>query len=794
MSDNPYAPSPTPSALPLDVDQIIHQALLSSPRYVDGLNAINANTLPGNVPPPADPTLNAQDAAAAAALNAPSQTPPSSGPMALGNSIASGLRSAAGAITGAGQRALDAAGSGMQDAAAPQIDVAGAIGDAGQRALDAAGSGMQDAAPQIDVSGATPTPTSTTPTPPASVTTPIAANSADDTVPLPKQRADVGLPPVAQSAVMDPYAGNQTPTAALVQALQSAISGQAPPVANATSPSPVATQPASQVRSGPDAVGPGGAFADTDTLGQTQRAIRQAESGGDYTAKNPNSTASGAYQFLDSTWSQAAKASGVQGATQYVHAGDAPPATQDAVASYTLRTQGVAPWMESAGQGGGGGWAGQLAKSGVDVASLPGFNARYVSPNDGHGAFGPASSPGGAGGSSVVSQAQNRANAAGALSGSPTADMGPYAGVIQAAINRSAAINPQGYSPAQQALGAAWGTLGGQTMAQGNQLAGQNVMNMQRYNTEGLPMTQAHAAQQLADIGLNANSAYQRNQISQGQLGLQRQEFGLKSQMLNVPEPMGAPVLAADGTMVQPMRSQLTGQVSSVPLNGISPQVYAQLHAGQIAGQKAMGSIDAKAYAADMASVGQADDAVHGYQQQQQIIDQLQAKGLMGPSMVAQGKRQVAATLGLPEQAMIDAYRHQSDTDLGNTLKNMLPNGTRLAAPEINAFRNISEGKDTTGEAAKYLVSMQLRRAQANADWAHLISDGRVSANNYSLAKANFMKQWDESHAAPAAPGTASAGAGSANGASQSASAALQGYSGKPLAGLSAFNNGGTGN
>jgi hypothetical protein len=51
--------------------------------------------------------------------------------------------------------------------------------------------------------------------------------------------------------------------------------------------------------------------------------IVQRESGGNYKAENPTSTASGKYQFLDGTWN---------GYGGYTHASDAPPAVQDAKA------------------------------------------------------------------------------------------------------------------------------------------------------------------------------------------------------------------------------------------------------------------------------------------------------------------------------------------------------------------------------------------------------------------------------------------------------------------------------
>jgi muramidase (phage lysozyme) len=49
----------------------------------------------------------------------------------------------------------------------------------------------------------------------------------------------------------------------------------------------------------------------------------QRESGGDYKAENPTSTASGKYQFVDGTWN---------GYGGYSHASDAPPEVQDAKA------------------------------------------------------------------------------------------------------------------------------------------------------------------------------------------------------------------------------------------------------------------------------------------------------------------------------------------------------------------------------------------------------------------------------------------------------------------------------
>lgn len=59
----------------------------------------------------------------------------------------------------------------------------------------------------------------------------------------------------------------------------------------------------------------------------------------DYTATNPNSTASGAYQFLTGTWQSTTGLTG--------RAKDYPPAVQDAAALRLYREQGTRPWNAS---------------------------------------------------------------------------------------------------------------------------------------------------------------------------------------------------------------------------------------------------------------------------------------------------------------------------------------------------------------------------------------------------------------------------------------------------------------
>ena len=69
--------------------------------------------------------------------------------------------------------------------------------------------------------------------------------------------------------------------------------------------------------------------------------VMRHESGGNYQAENPVSTASGAYQFLDSTWRTMSARAGHSG---YSHAASAPPAVQDAVAIYTVNSGWSSAW------------------------------------------------------------------------------------------------------------------------------------------------------------------------------------------------------------------------------------------------------------------------------------------------------------------------------------------------------------------------------------------------------------------------------------------------------------------
>lgn len=67
-----------------------------------------------------------------------------------------------------------------------------------------------------------------------------------------------------------------------------------------------------------------------------------------WTAQNRHSSASGAYQVLDSTWRSWARSYGSDvGASAYARAMYAPPDVQTTVAARALAAQGTAPWRAS---------------------------------------------------------------------------------------------------------------------------------------------------------------------------------------------------------------------------------------------------------------------------------------------------------------------------------------------------------------------------------------------------------------------------------------------------------------
>jgi len=71
--------------------------------------------------------------------------------------------------------------------------------------------------------------------------------------------------------------------------------------------------------------------------------VQNFESGGNYGAQSQTSTASGAYQFINSTWQQFAPLAGVD-LSQYPTAVSAPPAVQDSVFAATVGQVGLQPW------------------------------------------------------------------------------------------------------------------------------------------------------------------------------------------------------------------------------------------------------------------------------------------------------------------------------------------------------------------------------------------------------------------------------------------------------------------
>ena len=69
--------------------------------------------------------------------------------------------------------------------------------------------------------------------------------------------------------------------------------------------------------------------------------VRRHESGGNYQAENPTSTASGAYQWLNSSWVSVSRMAGYSG---WGHAADAPPHIQDAVSIWAVNNGYKSAW------------------------------------------------------------------------------------------------------------------------------------------------------------------------------------------------------------------------------------------------------------------------------------------------------------------------------------------------------------------------------------------------------------------------------------------------------------------
>jgi resuscitation-promoting factor RpfA len=94
-------------------------------------------------------------------------------------------------------------------------------------------------------------------------------------------------------------------------------------------------------------------------------AIAQCESGGSYTAQNRSSTASGKYQFINSTWKR-------YGGTT-ARARDASPAEQERVFQRAFAAEGTRPWnaSKSCWQGKGGNAPQTPRKSAAPRAQVP---------------------------------------------------------------------------------------------------------------------------------------------------------------------------------------------------------------------------------------------------------------------------------------------------------------------------------------------------------------------------------------------------------------------------------------
>jgi hypothetical protein len=111
------------------------------------------------------------------------------------------------------------------------------------------------------------------------------------------------------------------------------VSGVVAGLVSSSSPAP--SPPSGGPGGGPGGeTPPGGMWPNTPASGSNKQileTIKKRESGGNYNAQAKGSSASGAYQFIDSTWRSRAQAAGVD-IRQYPRAVNAPPDVQDKVA------------------------------------------------------------------------------------------------------------------------------------------------------------------------------------------------------------------------------------------------------------------------------------------------------------------------------------------------------------------------------------------------------------------------------------------------------------------------------
>lgn len=213
---------------------------------------------------------------------------------------------------------------------------------------------------------------------------PIGATTATGGIGAPAKPSSMGITPVATPTAAytgGPVAPATGTNSALAQQIATAISiglAQAPTsaagwakLADYYSTSAGQNQIKTAEKAAPTTATPAVASAPTggSALGTNAflAAIRQHESGGDYTAYNAAGGASGAYQFIQSTWSNQAKAAGY---AQYANgpASKAPPAVQDAVAAHMANGyfQQYGSWQDAAEA-----WY-EPADVGKDVVPVPG--------------------------------------------------------------------------------------------------------------------------------------------------------------------------------------------------------------------------------------------------------------------------------------------------------------------------------------------------------------------------------------------------------------------------------------